>query len=135
MKQTRTLLHRRYRGMLAMEFICGLVLVMFLLGILLVAVGKVREADIIMANRRQAIYKAESQLAQMQIPAPRVAPGTGTAGSSEPEHLLPEGSQLQLLAKQPEDARYAWVRLTVTHDGQEASLEGLICREYVGEMQ
>lgn len=112
---------RSSHGFFLIEFMCGLVLIIFLLGLLVTTMGKVREADIIMANRRQAVYFAEAQLAAMQIPN-----GKGDKNIE---------TQIDLLSDQPNDKRYAWVRLTVTHDGEQASLVGLVYREQVGEIQ
>ena len=111
---------RSSHGFLLVEFMCGLVLIVLLLGLLVTTLGKVREADIIMANRRQAIYFAQSQLATMQIPNGKLADDIVTV--------------VEVLPDKPKDKRYAWVRLTVTHDGQQASLVGLVCREQVGDL-
>ncbi len=107
-------------GYVLMEFMVGLSVVMFMLVLLLATLGKVRESQIIMASRRQAVFLAEAQLADMQVPGQTV--------------VCNESTTMTLLDEQPADHRYAWVRLTVTHDGQQASLVGLICREYVGAM-
>ncbi|MAX27360.1 MAG: hypothetical protein CMJ19_22925 [Phycisphaeraceae bacterium] len=107
-------------GYVLMEFMVGLSVVMFMLVLLLATLGKVRESQIIMASRRQAVYLAEAQLADMQLSGQTV--------------VRSESTTMTLLDDQPDDQRYAWVRLTVTHDGQQASLVGLIRSEYVGVM-
>jgi hypothetical protein len=101
------------------DFLCGLSLIVLFLGLLLTTLGKVREGDIKMASRRQAIYQIEAALAQMQVP-----------GSEMPQ--FNDVMSLERLPQPVDDERYVWVRVTVKVEGQQASLDGLVCREYVG---
>lgn len=102
-----------------MEFMIGLCLVMFMVVMMFTTLGKAREAQYIMASRRQAIFNAETQLARMQVPG-SILPTDDPALQIEP------------MQQASSDERYTWVRVTVKHDGQQASLIGLIRREYLG---
>lgn len=113
--------HKRRKpdhGYILMEFMVGLSLIMFMLILVITMLGKARQADVIMSLRRQAIYKVESQFATMQLPGQAIK--------------LSQDMAIDVLDEKPSDDRYAWVKLTAKHDGQQASLVGLICREYVG---
>lgn len=117
-KQTKT-----RPAFILMEFMIGLTLVMLLVVILFTTIGKAREAQTMMAMRRLAVYKAESQLAQMQVPGQK----------SKQQSDVDKQITIHTLNEPVSDQRYIWVRVTAFESGQQASLIGLVCREYVGD--
>tara|TARA_B100000941_G_C28450454_1_gene524790 strand:+ start:415 stop:789 length:375 start_codon:yes stop_codon:yes gene_type:complete len=113
-------MNRAYAGYILMEFIIGLILVMFMLGMIVTVQGKMKDSERVMASRRQAVYLAESQLAQMQIPGQNIK-------------FTPD-TQIQVLKEQPSDKRFVWINMTVKHQGHQTTLVGLVYRTYLGDL-
>ena len=118
--RTHPVSNRTPAGYILIEFVIGLILVMFMLGLLVKVQGKMHESERAMASRRQAVYLAESQLAQMQVP--------GQSVTLSPDTLV------EVRKEQPPDKRFAWVNLTVKHHGHQATLTGFVYRIYLGDL-